>query len=286
MGVCTVCQTFHRRLRTSTHCNDCYLQLPPNEQVNNDNDVIEEIAIDGTKSLNELCVDDLIKIINGIIKPVKDNISTITADLSLKVNAHENRLKLLESDCERKQARIEALESVVIEMQKSINMIDQDKRKSNIIVTGLPETAVTMPSSMEGCDPVTIENDTDKVSTMLSIISQDEQNFNVNEWDISRIGKPRQGGTRALKIIMSSPEERDDVLSIASKLKTAGDTWKKVYIKKDLHPVYIKENNRIRKKRYDLVNKYKYNRENHEVQIVRGELKVDGYTVDKNLFFV
>ena len=248
MGVCTVCQTFHRRLRTSTHCNDCYLRLPPNEQVNNGDDVIEEVAIDGTKSLNELCVDDLIKIINGIIKPVKDNINTIAEDLSLKVNAHENRLKLLESDCERKQARIDALESVVIEMQKSINMIDHDKRKTNIIVTGLPETAVTIPSSIVGCDPIPIENDNDKVKAMLSVITQDEEPLNVDDWNVSRLGKPRQGGTRALKIVTNSTEERDKILAVASKLKTAADTWKKVYIKKDLHPVYIKENNRIRKK--------------------------------------
>ena len=79
-------------------------------------------------------------------------------------------------------------------------------------------------------------------------------------------------------------DERDKVLSVASRLKSQ-PIWTKVYIKKDLHPVYAKENQRIRKKQYDLSTHFSSNNEEKEVKIVKGALLVDGVVVDRNLFF-
>ena len=115
MGVCTACSVFYKRLKTASHCNDCYNRyiLPLNNQtvndVGNDNDD-DEIPIDGNTALSEISVDDLKNLILNIIKPVKDNVNTIKNELLTKANAHENRLKLLEADCATKQARIDALE--------------------------------------------------------------------------------------------------------------------------------------------------------------------------------
>ena len=78
---------------------------------------------------------------------------------------------------------------------------------------------------------------------------------------------------------------RDKVLPLSSKIKSLPEPWSKVYLKKDLHPVYSKENQRIRKKRYDLQTQFTNNNEQREVKIVRGQLQVDGVTVDRNLFF-
>ena len=87
-----------------------------------------------------------------------------------------------------------------------------------------------------------------------------------------------------MKIITTSTTERDKVLSVAPKLKSQA-AWSKVYMKKDLHPVYAKENQRIRKKRYDLSTQFSANNEQRDVKIVKGQLQVDGVTVDRNLFF-
>ena len=59
--------------------------------------------------------------------------------------------------------------------------------------------------------------------------------------------------------------------------------WCKVFIKKDQHPVYLSENNRLRKKAYTL--KKTAGNENKEIKIVKGNLLIDNVTVDKNLFF-
>ena len=88
-----------------------------------------------------------------------------------------------------------------------------------------------------------------------------------------------------MKVVTTSADEREKVLPLSSKLKSLPEPWSKVYVKKDLHPVYSKENQRIRKKRYDLQTQFNNNNERREVKIVNGQLQVDGVTVDRNLFF-
>ena len=58
---------------------------------------------------------------------------------------------------------------------------------------------------------------------------------------------------------------------------------KKIYLKKDTHPVYVQETGRLRVK----MKKLKEIPGNAEkVKIVDGNLEVDGKIVDKNTFFV
>ena len=79
--------------------------------------------------------------------------------------------------------------------------------------------------------------------------------------------------------------ERDTVLKLAPKLKSLNEPWKRIYVKKDLHPVYVKENQRIRKKKKELIMRYETDEEEHEITLIKGELKVDGLIVDRNMFF-
>ena len=66
-------------------------------------------------------------------------------------------------------------------------------------------------------------------------------------------------------------------------LKEADETWKKVYIKKDEHPVYLSEKKRLRTKMLDL--KKKPENDGKEIMIKEGKLTVDATVVDKNIFF-
>ena len=281
MGVCTVCTTFYPRLRTATHCTDCYNRAnPANDDSTN---VINALQIDGSKPVNELNVEELVSLISRTIQPVKDDLDAIKKELAQTGKAHDNRLKLLEADNAKKQERIENLESTVVEMQRFINRIDHDDRKANIIITGLREDAIEAPPDVHGV-VTALHNDTEKVKVLIDSIAGNE-NFDVENWQISRIGQVRQGSTRAMKVVTTSAEERDKVLPLSSKLKSLPEPWSKVYVKKDLHPVYSKENQRIRKKRYDLQTQFTNNNEQREVKIVNGQLQVDGVTVDRNLFF-
>ena len=280
MGVCTVCGQTFARLKTATHCSNCFLRRGNTSVVQADISTVNNI--DGDKLVNELNVTELITLINKTIQPVTDGLAAIKNDLEKKCKAYDNRIMLLESDSKKKQERIDTLELTIVEMQKFINKIDQEDRKANIIVTGLSEEPIDLqPDS--GNDVNCITTDTDKISALITSITHDEQ-FDVGAWTISRIGRAREGSNRAVKITTSSMDERDKVLSMAPRLKSQ-PTWTKVYVKKDLHPVYAKENQRIRKKRYDLATRFSSNNEEKEVKIVKGALLVDGVIVDKNLFF-
>ena len=100
---------------------------------------------------------------------------------------------------------------------------------------------------------------------------------------ISRIGKPREGMNRVLKLTFLNMVDRDEFVKDSNKLKTAPEMWKKVYVKKDQHPVYLAENNRLRKKMETM--RKDPNNAGKNVVIKDGKLTIDGNEVDHNLFF-
>ena len=55
-------------------------------------------------------------------------------------------------------------------------------------------------------------------------------------------------------------------------LKDASAIWKKVYVKKDLHPVYVAENTRLHKEYYKLKGKTEYK---DKVTFSNGKLSID-----------
>ena len=88
---------------------------------------------------------------------------------------------------------------------------------------------------------------------------------------------------RMIKVTFPNTEARNDFVKNSSKLKTASDLWKKVYVRKDQHPVYASENNRLRKKMGDL--RRNPANANKVVALKDGKLTIDGNTVHHNLFF-
>ena len=65
-------------------------------------------------------------------------------------------------------------------------------------------------------------------------------------------------------------------------LKEAEERWKKVYIKKDEHPVYLAEKSRLRAKMLEL--KKKPENDGKEIMIKEGKLMINAAVVDKNIF--
>ena len=101
------------------------------------------------------------------------------------------------------------------------------------------------------------------------------------EYQLTRLGKPSPNYCRAIKLIVSNKANRDKILSNANKLKDVQDPWKNIYLKRDLHPVIVQENTRLRKKKKEL----QKIEGNGEVKIEKGKLRVNGVVVDQNLFF-
>ena len=74
-------------------------------------------------------------------------------------------MKLLEKELQDKTEKIDTLTNIIINMQKSINMIDFEERSTNIMISGLSETNITVGSDPE--TSLTLKTDVEKVNNSL-----------------------------------------------------------------------------------------------------------------------
>ena len=205
------------------------------------------------------------------MKTFQDDYKEMKKDLDDNI---KKRILLLETEKAQAVEKIAVLTNIIKNMQKSLNMIDMHERSTNVIISGVNEDVIE-------CNNNQLTTDDEKVSHIMSLVNCADVTRDVE--NCSRIGKEEQGRTRMIKVKLSSKASREKVITNASQLRNKGEMWKKVFLKKDTHPVYVQETNRIRKKLKELsedpVNKDK-------VKLEDGRLLLDGKEVDRNLFFV
>ena len=279
-------------------CNEC-VPLPGNtiagaggaRRRTNDEDAATANDSDPTKTIPEdilnktgadLSGTDLYQIVTAAMHGTNQKIDKLDKDIQSKMITLENKVKILESERAKKDEDIERLKHTVVSMQKALSSIDQEKRNVNAIISGLSETEINVPGDQEQA-AMTLRDDTSKVKYISKIMGS-EMTENVLEGIVvSRIGNPRDGMDRMVKVTFLNTEDRNNFVKNSNKLKTASDLWKKVYVKKDQHPVYANENNRLRRKmgelRRDPTNADK------TIALKDGKLTVDGNIVDHDLFF-
>lgn len=83
---------------------------------------------------------------------------------------------------------------------------------------------------------------------------------------------------------VGSKINRDAILLKSKDLKDNSETSvNSVYLKKDLHPVLVHENNRLRRKMNDL--KKLESNKGKEIKLLKGKLLIDNSVVDQNMLF-
>ena len=157
-------------------------------------------------------------------------------------------------------------------------MIDSEERASNIMISGLKETNITFQADPE--TTVVLKDDDSKVKHILDTLDTDVTAAHIQE--CKRIGNAKPGYTRLLKIKVAFKDQKKLILDNSRKLK-GKEHLKTVYVKKDTHPVYVQETNRLRIKMKKLLD---IPENKDKVKIIDGNLEVDGVIVDKNMFFV
>ena len=136
------------------------------------------------------------------------------------------------------------LTDAILQHQRFLEAIDGQKRAENLIITGVPEESVLKASGAEAAEIA--ETDSEKVSLVLKQIGHKDD---TNVLNVVRLGKKYTGPNarpRPLKVITGNPQERKRVIDDAKKLKNVDERFKKIFIKKDIHPAVRKEQNRIR----------------------------------------
>lgn len=248
-------------------CKDCF------EDGSGTSGFQEEIEL--TKKVNDMTLGDIVNVIKQIIAPITTKLDKLEQFITSNVTSQNAKLELLKASVKEKEETIETMSQIIINMQSSLNRIDSDKRITNIMVSGLSEKDIT-DNEKE------LKSDTEKVQRLFEVMGIDAATkSSVPTFQMSRIGQPNDSATRLLKVNVKSKEVRDSILEKAKDLKDANELWKRVYVKKDVHIVYAKENQRLNSRRKIL----KENNPNSDIKIVNGKLIMDDHVVDKNMFF-
>ena len=243
--------------------------MPPNSTNNG-----QTPGPDQTKSLGALTVADL----TLILQPIQTSIQEIKTTINHQMGALQTKVQVLENELKKEVTKNEQLTGVIVSMQKSLNMIDADKRVTNLMINGLPEEA------MADHDNEALADDNAKFTHLLHSIGINDIDALIEGFEFARIGTPADGKKRILKINVGTKETRDKICKESKKVKLLPAPWKHVYINKDVHPVYLKENQRIRKKMQELKKVPGFEHESGRVKLENGMLTVDGSMVDQNLF--
>ena len=65
--------------------------------------------------------------------------------------------------------------------------------------------------------------------------------------DAQRLGKPDPTRRRhPIKVMLASPRDLDAIVASGKTLKSKGDNFNRIYLKKDTHPVIRKETHRLK----------------------------------------
>jgi Zn-dependent M32 family carboxypeptidase len=186
-------------------------------------EILSNLAVEQDKNSNE-DDDGCIKL---MLQQVLDEVKAIRAeripiidsmtDIQEKIVAQDKEINELKS-CHSN------LSKTVEYHQRMLEQVDAKQRECNVIVMGLKED-VPLDGALA---------DDEKCN---KIFEQIEVNIG---FQVKRLGKQGEY-PRPLLVITKSPDDRAQLIDNAKKLKEAGEDYKNVYIKKDLHPAVRKE---------------------------------------------
>ena len=125
---------------------------------------------------------------------------------------------------------------VIHQQQLFLESIENRERRCNLVITGLPEVA----------DDVG-RDDPEKLKMVLSK-AKCPSDIDASSFALRRLGQPNEHQKRPLLVICNSQQQRDKIIQTANELKRAGETYTRIYIKKDIHPAVRKEIGRLRKR--------------------------------------
>ena len=261
-------------LRNNNSTNDT------NNQNDSNNTLNEELL---NKPMSEITVREIIGIINTVNQPINNKLEEICKEFDAKLSRLQTRVEFLEAENIRKNEESGTLKSIIVNMQKCLNRIDGNGRNLNIIISGLSEKDIKVENSQDQNQQL-LATDENKIAWLLRFIGNEKfVNEELKNCKIERLGKERTEKKRTIKMSVPSVQVRDEILKSAKKLKTGPDDISNVYIKKDQHPVYIAENNRMRKKMFEL--RQKEENIDKNIKIEKGKLLVDNVVHDQNTFF-
>lgn len=199
----------------------------------------------GSKGGDNCAADDLTlrSAIDAIKFDLMKELKTISGTLNSlqnKINDVENTLQEVLKTQRTQDAEMKNLKQEVLIMKENYDNIlaeveNRERRKTNLIISGLPETEVGSADERK-------ENDLSIVKSLFSKIDNSKDKI-VSA--VFRIGKMTSSRPRLLKVVCSDAESKRSLLSKSKDLRNLHQ-YKNVYINPDLTPLQQAQNKKLR----------------------------------------
>ena len=130
------------------------------------------------------------------------------------------------------ESKVEKQSEIIVKQQLFLEALDRKEREANLVVLGVPD----------------YEEDFDGASSDESKLSKIWTKIGVGDVTTThrRLGQRNTQRSRPILVTLQDKNERVNILDRAKHLKTSGELFKKIYIKKDIHPSVRKEWERLR----------------------------------------
>ncbi len=141
------------------------------------------------------------------------------------------------------QSQLDRQSEILAKQQQFLEKIDRKERENNLVILGVPDEH----EALDGA--VTEEGKLAKVWEKIGVTNVAGTSRRLGgRSDAGNRGGRGDAGNRRRPILLTieDKEQRTRILENAKRLKTSGDLYSKVYIKKDVHPSVRNEWRRLR----------------------------------------
>ena len=189
-------------------------------------------SIDGRLSLED---------VKSLIQESENRIISKLECIVSRIDQIDKKIDRVQAEQVRLDLEMKSVKQVVLTQQRAIEAHEAEKRQLNLIFSGVPEKDIHFD------DDTCLENDSEKAEFLCEEISADFEEHSIES--CSRIGKPRQGQNRLLKVRFTDKSARNTALFSQKKLREKPSciaSFGRVFINKDSSPLLRKEEKRLR----------------------------------------
>lgn len=194
--------------------------------------------------LSRINKEDLIDaILSSAEQPGDGGLQVVTAQLNMLVQEVTNLKNVITSQDSAVNKKLNDLQSqvntqaeIIKKQQRFLEAIDRKERECNLVILGVPD-------GLESLDGATSDNE--KIRKVWETLGVSNEVCSLRRLGSENTAS-QQDRKRPILVTLPSRNCRDAVLEKAKRLKTSGDNYSRIYVKKDTHPSVREEWRRLR----------------------------------------
>lgn len=188
--------------------------------------------------LNKINKDDLIEsILSSEDLDISDKLSSVTKELNELKSALLSPDSPVNKRITELEVKVDRQAQVIAAQQQFLEAVDRREREANLVILGVPDQNESLDGATTDGDKLNII--WRKIGVPLGI----EGTHRRLGRDTNEDGMPKR---RPILLVLADKNKRSGILEKSKQLKTAEDNYKKIFIKKDVHPCVRKEWKRLR----------------------------------------